>query len=101
MMISGVSSNGPVNFGQPVSRPTAQPVKDQMSMSLSADTFSSLISEVGQMPDVRGEVVDAYKSRVQSGEYPSPQTLDGLSDLIGDHWSQFAAASSSDTSTSG
>ena len=60
-------------------------------MSLSADTFSSLVSEANQMPDVRGEVVDAFKSRVQSGDYPSSETLDGLADVMGNHWSQFAA----------
>jgi hypothetical protein len=101
MMISGISSTGSLGYGQPASRTPAQPAGDEISMSLSPDTFSSLVSQAGQMPDVRSEVVDAYKSRVQSGEYPSSATLDGLTDLMGDHWSQFAqAGGASDPSAS-
>jgi hypothetical protein len=100
MMISGISSTGSLAYGQAASRTPAQPPGDQVAMSLSADTFSSLVSDAGQMPDVRGEVVDAYKSRVQSGEYPSTETLDGLTDLIGNNWSQFAQAGGSDASAS-
>jgi hypothetical protein len=92
MTISGISSPSPVSYGQPAARTSAQPEGDQVSMSLSADTFSGLVNEAGQLPDVRSEVVDAYKSRVQSGDYPSSATLDGLADLMGNHWSQFAAA---------
>jgi anti-sigma28 factor (negative regulator of flagellin synthesis) len=95
MMISGISSSSSVAFGQPTARAQAQPAGDQVSMSLSADTFSNLVSEAGQMPDVRGEVVDAFKARIQSGEYPSPQTLDGLADVMGDHWSQLGASGTS------
>jgi hypothetical protein len=93
MTISGISSTGSIAYGQAAARtPAEPPTGDQVSMSLSGDTFSSLVSEAGQMPDVRGEVVDAYKSRIQSGDYPTPETLNGLSDYIGDHWSQFAEA---------
>jgi hypothetical protein len=100
MMISGISSTGSLAYGQAASRTPAQPPGDQVAMSLSADTFSSLVSDAGQMPDVRSEVVDAYKSRVQSGEYPSTETLDGLADLIGNHWTQFAQVGGTDTSAS-
>jgi hypothetical protein len=101
MTISGISSSGSIAYGQPASRTPAQPpADDQMSMSLSADTFSSLVSDAGQLPDVRGEVVDAYKSRIQSGEYPSSDTLDNLTDLMGSHWSQFAAAGGASESSS-
>jgi hypothetical protein len=100
MMISGISSTGSLAYGQPASRTPAPPAGDQVSMSLSANTFSSLVSDAGQMPDVRNEVVDAYKSRVQSGEYPSSETLDGLADLMGNHWSKFAEAGGADTSAS-
>lgn len=93
MMISGLSSSNPIAFSQPTARAQTQPPGDQVSMSLSADTFSGLVNEAGQMPEVRGEVVDSFKARIQSGEYPSSQTLDGLADVIGDHWSQLTQTS--------
>jgi hypothetical protein len=99
MTISGISSSSPLSYGQPTARTPAQPEGDQVSMSLSADTFSSLVSEAGQLPDVRSDVVDAYKSRVESGDYPSSKTLDGLADLMGSHWSQFAAAGNADNTS--
>jgi hypothetical protein len=91
MTISGISSSSSMAYGPSTVRAQAQPAGDQVSMSFSADTFSSLVNEAGQMPDVRGEVVDAFKARIQSGQYPSPQTLDGVADVMGDHWPQFAS----------
>ncbi len=35
------------------------------------------------MPDVRSELVDSFKSRIQSGQYPSSETMDALTDVIG------------------
>lgn len=94
MMISGLSSSSPAAFSPPTARAAqTQPAGgDQVSMSLSADTFSSLVNEAGQMPEVRGDVVDSFKARIQSGNYPTPETLDGLTDVLGDHWSQLAQA---------
>jgi hypothetical protein len=86
MNISGITSTSPIAYPSSVSRPQAQPAGDQVSMSLSADTFSNLVSTAGQMPDVRSEVVDAYKSRIQSGEYPTQETLDGLVSTMGPSW---------------
>jgi hypothetical protein len=70
MTISGISSSGSIAYGQPASRTPAQPpADDQVSMSLSADTFSS-------------------------------ETLDNLTDLMGSHWPQFAAAGGASDSSS-
>jgi hypothetical protein len=35
------------------------------------------------MPEVRGEVVDAFKARIQSGHYPSQDIVEGLLHLVG------------------
>jgi hypothetical protein len=77
------------------SRTQGQPsANDQVAMSLSPDTFSSLVSDASSMPEVRGEVVDAYKSQVQAGNYPTQETLDGLVDLMGGTWARSARTGS-------
>jgi hypothetical protein len=86
MTINGLSSAAAISYAPSASRPPAQPAGDQVSMSISPELFSSLVSDASQMPDVRGEVVDAYKSRVQSGEYPTQDALNGLVDLMGGTW---------------
>ncbi len=91
MTISGFPSLASISFTPAASRvstPTAP--GDQVAMSLSADTFSSLVQEAGQMPDVRGELVASYKARIQSGTYPTQETLDGLVDRMGSAWASQA-----------
>ena len=83
MQINGFSTSSslPVqrtNMSQP-----AQEVSDQAVLHVSLDTFSGLVQQAGAMPEVRGEVVDSFKARIQSGEYPSPETVAGLVDVIG------------------
>ncbi len=46
------------------------------------------------MPDVRSEVVDAYRSRIQAGNYPSEDTLAGLTRVIGGGVMQLAQTDS-------
>ncbi len=94
MTISGISNAGSITYTPSASRPQAQPAGDQVSMSLSPDTYSSLVSEAGQMPEVRSEVVDSFKSRIQSGDYPTQDTLDGLVDRMGGTWAANARSSS-------
>jgi anti-sigma28 factor (negative regulator of flagellin synthesis) len=74
---------------------TQQPATDQAVLNHSADFFSSLVQEAGQMPEVRSEVVDAFKSRIQSGHYPPPEIIDGLTRLIGGNLAQSAASTPS------
>jgi hypothetical protein len=83
MQINGFSTSPslPVqrtNMSQP-----AQEVSDQAVLHVSLDTFSGLVQQAGAMPEVRGEVVDSFKARIQSGQYPSPETVAGLVDVIG------------------
>jgi hypothetical protein len=69
-----------------------QPAGDQVAMSLSPDTFAGLVRDAGNMPDVRGDVVAAYKSQIQSGNYPTEDDLDGLVDLMGGTWAKQASS---------
>ena len=56
---------------------------DEAVLNVAPDTFSSLVQQAGAMPEVRGELVDAYKSRIASGQYPSQETVSGLADVLG------------------
>ena len=99
MQINSVSSSSPVSFVKPTSSPKgAEPAGDQVSMSASADMFTSLVNDATNMPDVRSEVVDAYKARVQSGAYPSQDTLDGLVNLMGPTWAANAQSTGESSS---
>lgn len=80
------------------SRATTPPA-DQAVLQISPNTFSSLVNEARQLPEVRSELVDAFKSRIQSGHYPPPEIIDGLTRLIGGGIMQQAAVGSSTTET--
>jgi len=56
---------------------------DKAVLNTSGDTFSSLVNEAKSYPEVRGEVVDAYKARIASGSYPSEEVVEGLIKLMG------------------
>lgn len=93
MMISGISPTASLSYLQAGARSIApQPAEDQVSMSLSPETFSSLVSDASSMPEVRSELVDAYKSQVTAGHYPTQDTLDSLVDLMGGTWAKSARA---------
>jgi hypothetical protein len=96
MQINGVSSSAvPAVFLKLAPSPQGTaPAGDQVSMSTSAEAFSSLVSQVGQMPEVRGEIVDAYKARVAAG-YPGPLDVEGLANLMGPTWIRNAVSAGS------
>lgn len=56
--------------------------RDEAALPPTAHAFSDLVSEAGLMPEVRSEVVDGYRARIHSGQYPSQDTLTGLMRLI-------------------
>ncbi len=96
MQINGISNSLPVTFTKPASSaPGAAPAGDRVSISSSGDSFSDLVSQVNQMPEVRGEVVDAYKVRIQAG-YPGPLDVEGLANLMGSTWTRLAGAAGSE-----
>ncbi len=83
MQISGISTSPSVPMEGKSSSRTDQAASDQAVLNVSSDSFLSLVHEAGQMPEVRSEVVDAYKARIQSGAYPAPEVVSGLVDVIG------------------
>lgn len=96
MQINGISTSPslPVEKTSSSSSQAGKPATDQVVINFSADSFSNLVKEAGQMPEVRSEVVDAFKSRIQSGDYPSQETIAGLTSLIGGGILQQAKSSS-------
>jgi hypothetical protein len=51
--------------------------------NFSPDFFASLVQEARQMPEVRSELIEAFKTRIRAGHYPSQETMTGLARLIG------------------
>jgi hypothetical protein len=83
MQITGISTSPSPPVEKPKSSQAGKLTLDQAVLNFSANSFSSLVKEAGQAPEVRSEVVDAFKSRLQSGDYPSQETIAGLASLIG------------------
>jgi len=64
---------------------------DQAMMNIDPDTFSSFVKEAGAEPEVRQDVVDSFKAKIASGDYPPQETVDGLANSIGGGVYQLAA----------
>jgi hypothetical protein len=83
MQITGLSTTTPIPMAKTTSSPVGKSAVDQAVIKFSGDTFSSLVQEAGQMPDVRSELVESFKARIQSGAYPSQDDISGLVNVIG------------------
>ena len=95
MQINSVTSSAPLSYVKaPVASPAPAP-GDQVSISLSPGTFSSLVQQANQTPEVRSDAVEAYKSRVQAGHYPAQDVIEGLINLMGGKWAAMAKAGGS------
>ncbi len=70
------SSSGP-------SSPAERAAFDQTANPEEANFVSDLSREAGEFPEVRSEVVDAFKARIRVGGYPTRDTLAALASLIG------------------
>jgi len=90
MQITGVSTPNSIPMVKSNSTPVGKPATDAADIQFSADSFSSLVNEAKQIPDVRSELVDSFKARIQSGAYPSQEDLSNLTDVIGGHVLQLA-----------
>jgi len=98
MQIGNITSSTSFSVAKTASSPAenlAPAPSDQAVLNFSADSFSSLVKEASQMPDVRSELVDSFKSRIHSGHYPSQDIVDGLTRLIGGGIVQAAKTGSS------
>ena len=93
-MISSINSAASLAYLPALSprNSARQPAGDQLAMSLSPDTFAGLVRDAGSMPEVRSDLVDAYKSQVRTGNYPTEDDLDGLIDLMGGTWASQASS---------
>ena len=95
MQISGVSTSSSIPMDRTISTQAGKVSSDAAVLKFSADSFSSLVQEAGQMPEVRTDLVEAFRSRIQSGNYPTQETIAGLANLIGPSIVQQAKAGSS------
>ena len=95
MQITGVSTPIPFPMEKKNSSPVGKPATDQAVINFSASSFSSLVQEAGQYPEVRSELVDSFKARIQSGAYPSQEDISGLTNVIGGSVLQMAKSDSS------
>ena len=100
MQISSVTTSLSIPVVKSNTFPSDKPTSDQAVLNFSADTFTSLVKQASQMPDVRSEVVDAYKARVNAGHYPAQDVIAGLTRLIGGGIAQLAKEGTSSRSSS-
>jgi anti-sigma28 factor (negative regulator of flagellin synthesis) len=75
----------PVSTSSGTTKPTA-PAQDSEppALALTSPTFFALVQEAKSYPEVRSELVAAYKAQVASGHYPAPDVISGLADLFSD-----------------
>jgi hypothetical protein len=97
MTISGLTNSTilPVQKTTSSQATESAPAQDQASFNMSANTFSSLVKEAAQMPEVRSDVVETYQARIAAGHYPAQDIIAGLTRLIGGHVSHSAQSDSS------
>jgi hypothetical protein len=55
------------------------------------------VNEARSYPEVRSQVVDSFKSRIQSGNYPSQDVISGLSRVLGGVVAQNSASQSAES----
>ena len=93
MQISSISISQSIPMEKTKSSAAPKQSTDQAVMNRSADSFSSLVQQASQMPEVRSEVVDSFRARIQAGQYPTPETIDSLTDVLGPSIVKMADAS--------
>ncbi len=95
MQISSISFSSSIPMGKTTSSSAAKPPADQAVINFSADSFSSLVDEAAQQPEVRSNLVASFKAQIQSGQYPTQSTISSLVDAIGGGVLQMAKSGSS------
>lgn len=86
MQINGITNPSVIPAVNSTSYPatsSASEAVDTADLSTSASAFSNYVKQASNMPEVRSEVVDSYKARIQAGHYPSADAVAGLTRLIG------------------
>ncbi len=98
MQINSINTSPAVPVSKattPQATNTVSSDSDHAEFNLSADSFSSLVNRASQMPEVRTELVDAFKARIRSGQYPPQDTVASLSHVIGSGIMQAGKSASS------
>ena len=97
MQISSVTTSPliPLEKTTNSSSPAKASSSDEAVLNFSPDSFSSLVSQASQMPEVRNDVVESFKARIASGQYPTQNTIAGLAQAIGGSILQQAAGGNS------
>ncbi len=83
MQISGFSIPTSIPMEKNTTSPTPKVATDQAVINFSPVSFSGLVREASQMPEVRSDLVESFRAKIQSGQYPTDETLSGLVDTIG------------------
>jgi anti-sigma28 factor (negative regulator of flagellin synthesis) len=60
----------------------SSPSSDEAVLSDSAKSFAGLVNDAKAYPEVRSDLVASYKTQIANGTYPSPATLDGLTEAL-------------------
>ena len=58
------------------------PQIDHALLHVTAENFTNLVKAAKAYPEVRNDVVSAYKSQLANGSYPSDQTIAGLASRL-------------------
>jgi Anti-sigma-28 factor, FlgM len=95
MQISGYSISPSIPMGKTSLSPATQEATDSAVINFPGNSFSGLVKEASAMPEVRSDLVDSFKARIQSGQYPNQNDIAGLADAIGGSIVQQAASESS------
>ncbi len=55
---------------------------DSAVLNIDPSQFTSLVDAAKSTPEVRSDLVDSFKARISSGEYPSAGVVSGLTDVL-------------------
>lgn len=96
--LGSISGTKPVERAEALKKKPAEgsvaqtPQQDHVEISDQGAYASSLVAEVSNMSDSRPEAVNNVLQKVRGGNYPPPQLVDGLVNLMGLNFQQEAEA---------
>ncbi len=98
MNISSTSSvNNGVRMDQTLSSTQQRTLQNSESSNYapiqnSAGFLANMIDQVKNTPDVRADLVDKFRQKIQLELYPPPDIINGLTELVGGKVDQLATA---------
>jgi anti-sigma28 factor (negative regulator of flagellin synthesis) len=100
MNINSATATSHLTFEKTSTLSVAKNTSDKAVMNTSADSFVSLVQQASSVPEVRSELVDAYKSRISAGHYPAQDVIEGFIHLMGGRLAQMANSGQGNSSGS-